>query len=611
MSSSKGQSAIEYLMTYGWMLLVVAIVGGAVFSIVQEQNVKNVNGFTAKDVQVSDFGVTEYGNLQLVIQNSNSESIEIKNVNITSQENKFTEWKGSKDIGVSNEDTLSIYGVNGESSQSMDISITYNTESLTNQQVDGTITGNLGLEKSSMTTLASEPEDTQTILNNMVGDGSDSNPYQITNIYELQSINEDLEANYTIEKDLNALGTESWNDGRGFTPIGNSANFTGELEGNNHIIEGIHIDQIKSDGVGIFNQTKTSGIANLQIVDSHVRGNSSVGVLVAFNDGNITNASAEGDLGFTGKAGGGLVGTHEEGLITNSNSEVNVIGGSWAGGLVGNNIENGTIKQSYATASVEGEDNVGGLIGLRWTDTNLTNTHATGNIRGNNNVGGLIGFTYWSPPIKRSYATGNVEGDYRVGGLIGDQRDPQTYYSYATGAVTGIGTVGGLVGFNRGNGDIYESFSTGNVNAEEDQVGGIAGRSNWRSEVKDSYSTGDISSNGDQVGGLIGRFGGRAVNRSFSTGEVSGNNSVGGLIGSSGSTVVNSYWDVPSSKVNVSSAGTGLGKLSDEAPAVEMIGSAADSNMAGLDFGTVWSTIEGEYPVVNSITQSTQIEARK
>lgn len=29
-----GQSAIEYLMTYGWMLLVVAIVGGTIFSVV-------------------------------------------------------------------------------------------------------------------------------------------------------------------------------------------------------------------------------------------------------------------------------------------------------------------------------------------------------------------------------------------------------------------------------------------------------------------------------------------------------------------------------------------------------------------------------------------------
>lgn len=42
---NKAQSAIEYLMTYGWMLLVVAIAGGAVFSLVSNQGIESVSGF--------------------------------------------------------------------------------------------------------------------------------------------------------------------------------------------------------------------------------------------------------------------------------------------------------------------------------------------------------------------------------------------------------------------------------------------------------------------------------------------------------------------------------------------------------------------------------------
>lgn len=33
--SKQGQSAIEYILTYGWMLLVIAIVGGAIFATVE------------------------------------------------------------------------------------------------------------------------------------------------------------------------------------------------------------------------------------------------------------------------------------------------------------------------------------------------------------------------------------------------------------------------------------------------------------------------------------------------------------------------------------------------------------------------------------------------
>ena len=53
-----GQSAIEYLMTYGWMLLVVAITGSTIFAVASDQSVESISGFTGSDVQINDFGVT-------------------------------------------------------------------------------------------------------------------------------------------------------------------------------------------------------------------------------------------------------------------------------------------------------------------------------------------------------------------------------------------------------------------------------------------------------------------------------------------------------------------------------------------------------------------------
>jgi hypothetical protein len=56
MARLKAQSAIEYLMTYGWMLLVAAIVGGAMFSLFQDQELESqtVQGFDNSQVRVQE-----------------------------------------------------------------------------------------------------------------------------------------------------------------------------------------------------------------------------------------------------------------------------------------------------------------------------------------------------------------------------------------------------------------------------------------------------------------------------------------------------------------------------------------------------------------------------
>lgn len=53
---SKGQSAIEYLMTYGWMLLVIAIVGGAIYAEVYDKEA------FSKGSEVEKINTTEVSN---------------------------------------------------------------------------------------------------------------------------------------------------------------------------------------------------------------------------------------------------------------------------------------------------------------------------------------------------------------------------------------------------------------------------------------------------------------------------------------------------------------------------------------------------------------------
>lgn len=137
----KAQSAIEYLMTYGWMLLVVAIVGGAIFATVGNQTVESTSGFTGSDLMVESFGVNTEGVLEMEVRNTGSETVSINSLNI-SDNGEYTEKTlitteidvgESKVVGVEEFESTS-------SSNSIDLNINYDAGGLNDLQVDGTIT---------------------------------------------------------------------------------------------------------------------------------------------------------------------------------------------------------------------------------------------------------------------------------------------------------------------------------------------------------------------------------------------------------------------------------------------------------------------------------------
>ena len=238
----------------------------------------------------------------------------------------------------------------------------------------------------------------------------------------LQNINNNLSGKYFLGEDIDASATKNWDNGAGFTPIGNDGTqFTGTFDGGGHNISGLTINRSNKDFVGMFGSTKGVLLSNIGLVNASMSGREYVGGLVGMTDSTtITNSYVTGSVKGTG---------------------------DYVGGLVGLNTNHSTITNSYATASVNGTDSVGGLVGSNSSST-IANSYATGSVNGTIDVGGLVGYNS-SSTIANSYATGSVNGTGgNVGGLVGSNYSsfPNIMNSYATGLRIGTGNIGGGVG---------------------------------------------------------------------------------------------------------------------------------------------------------------------
>lgn len=143
----KGQSAIEYLMTYGWMLIVVTIAGGAVFSTAGQECPEAATGFSGNDLQVDDYGTGE--ELELSVLNSVNDRVIVEEVEVTDLESGDTRFI-TEETSISPVDTEVInFGpvTEVESCNQLELEITYSIEDgLQDQVVTGILTTSTGLE---------------------------------------------------------------------------------------------------------------------------------------------------------------------------------------------------------------------------------------------------------------------------------------------------------------------------------------------------------------------------------------------------------------------------------------------------------------------------------
>ena len=138
------------------------------------------------------------------------------------------------------------------------------------------------------------------------GSGTEEDPYQITNVYELQEINLDRYANYIIMNDVDASVTRTWNvrdhDGnpntpdsaKGFKPIGL---FIGGLNGNGHIVKNLYINMPLGWSCLIIGCEGEGYIKNLGIEDCYIAGCLNTAALIGIaKDFHIQNCYSTGTI---------------------------------------------------------------------------------------------------------------------------------------------------------------------------------------------------------------------------------------------------------------------------------------------------------------------------
>ena len=209
------------------------------------------------------------------------------------------------------------------------------------------------------------------------GSGTINDPYQITNVEQLNEIRNYLGVSNVYFKLMNSLNLSSFisqNDPiNGWEPIGTQANpFQGFFDGNCKNIEGLTINRPATDYIGLFGFVKNASIYHTMIIDCQVTGKTAVGSFA----GRIDDSSDISECGATGiingqYAVGGLFGSmdgssNSHPTISNCFFNGTVIGNGTgqcsAGGLVGYNRFAG-ISKCYAAGTVYSTYNVGGIIG--------------------------------------------------------------------------------------------------------------------------------------------------------------------------------------------------------------------------------------------------------
>ncbi len=253
------------------------------------------------------------------------------------------------------------------------------------------------------------------------GEGTETNPYQITsidNLYWITTNEDSWESHFIQMNDIDASSTANWNDSEtdtsileGWWPI---EEFNGVYDGNHHVISGLTINRDEWNQAFI-GESEACMIKNLGIIDGEITGYNATAPLVGslLDGSSVINCFSNCIINSTGQNVGGLIGEVEYGSsVTYSHASGNVFADNKAGGLVGSLNSNSTISGSYSTGNVTGRSNIGGFIGYNTNNSLITNCYSTGNIvRGedttDNVFGGFCSYMYNSK-ITNCYSVGSV-----------------------------------------------------------------------------------------------------------------------------------------------------------------------------------------------------------
>ena len=308
------------------------------------------------------------------------------------------------------------------------------------------------------------------------GNGTESDPYQIANIDDLQELNDSVifgsGTSWSINKYF--ILTQDITDIVTFH-IGGNRNFAGHLNGNRHKIT---IEMYAAQG--LFANTDRSAIIENLIVDGIISVSEpyvlGLGAIVGNNHGTIRNcinyASVFGGVGYCGGISGYNFSIIENCINYGSIESPFTHVGGIAAIFIGTNMD-GRIDRCINVGNVKTGNlywGVGGIVGMvsnstpsgvKFTISNCINIGNIGNPEATNNgIGGIIGYIGFldtlliSNCINAGYIQSN--GGQQVGGILGNTMMMAYTAPYIlisncinTGVVEGninVGAISGLIG---------------------------------------------------------------------------------------------------------------------------------------------------------------------
>ncbi|MCC5941301.1 MAG: hypothetical protein JJU37_07135 [Balneolaceae bacterium] len=408
------------------------------------------------------------------------------------------------------------------------------------------------------------------------GNGTKANPYQVSNVEQLQEIGEEenLDMHFIQVADINASPSAEFQNGSGWRQIGfRETPFTGTYNGNGYVIRDLKLHaQRGGPSNGVWGYVKNGRIENVvidNIIQLSSKSMNDQHQFASFDQSIELLPPTYEVLDLSEANGyGGMVGFNDGGEIINCifHGRVDARMGAPAG-FVG--INTGLVENSHFKGTA------GGFSGIGFTsiNTGIIIDSSTEIRTSGMGAHGFVSINYGE--IIRSSAHVDLYGSNGSTGFASNNNGGRIESSFVTGEIGGNRIIAGFS--NKNSGIIKNSYSNVNVSIrhEMDELFSASGFVYENTEeglIENSYATGSLTS-------------------------IDGEAELATVIIENRGAINSLYWDLNALEdhpdvLNGSNEGaTGL-------TTAQMTGPAAEQSMPGFDWVNVWRTTQDGYPVL-------------
>jgi len=432
--NQKGQAAMDLLLTYGWVLVVIiGIISVLTFSGIFDIGfLSGGNECTSNHpIHCDSLRATTHNDgitLDVVFSNIGAKTIDITSISFSDPNDNTCTINGLNKIIKSGEKGQIIANCENEeikNSKNGKVTISFlDDTALSKTQILQVSKGEYQLSKVNDDT---KPTISLTkggkTYNYKVNDNttpiSETNPVLIMTPTDLHNIRYTIEplpsyssfTHFELQNDIDLSDFDSDTDSSNgnFESIGGTSGNVGtffrraNFDGNGYTIYNLNIN-VSADRQGLFGGVNNANISNV-FVSGSVEGNNYVGGVVGYLTGNgVSNSSFSGNIKGTARVGG-LIGSVNNGNVDGSSFHGNVTGdSSRVGGLIGQAVfSKAIINSSFASGTINvKQDFTGGLIGDLGSKSKVSSSFAYVEITGSHGKG-LVGLLSPSASCSDSY----------------------------------------------------------------------------------------------------------------------------------------------------------------------------------------------------------------